>query len=95
MTDARGEILAAIRQAHHLRAVPLPPALETVVERIAAAIAPLGDDRSVAEDVECARDLIRAGTLLDAPGTGVRRPTSSRAERTLSRLRDLPLDQPG
>ena len=58
--------LVAIRQARHLRALPLPPAMEPVVECIAAGVEQVGDDRSLSEDVERARQLIRAGTLLDA-----------------------------
>ena len=58
--------LVAIRQARYLRSAPLPPAMEPVVERIAAGVAPIGDDRPLSEDVERARDLIRSGALLPA-----------------------------
>ena len=57
--------LVAIRQARHLGASPLPPALEAAVERVAARVAPVGEDRSLSDDVERARDLIRSGALLD------------------------------
>lgn len=58
--------LVAIRQARHLRATALPPAMEAVVERVAAVVAPLHEDRPLSEDIERARDLIRTGGLIDA-----------------------------
>ena len=57
--------LVAIRQARHLRAAALPPLLEAAVERVAARVAPVGEDRSLSDDVEQARDLIRSCALLD------------------------------
>jgi histidine ammonia-lyase len=56
--------LVAVRQARHLRATPLPPPLEAAAERVAAAVAPVGDDRPLSEDVGRARDLIRSGALM-------------------------------
>ena len=41
------------------------PLLEAAVERVAARVAPVGEDRSLSDDVEQARDLIRSGALLD------------------------------
>ena len=58
--------LVAIRQARHLRDAALPPPMEPVVERIAAVIDPVGDDRSISDDIGRARDLIRSGALLGA-----------------------------
>jgi histidine ammonia-lyase len=57
------ELLAA-RQARHLRAAPLPPPLEAAVERVAAVVEPVGDDRPLSDDMARARDLIRSGALL-------------------------------
>ena len=56
--------LVADRQARHLRAAPLPPPLEAAVERVAAVVEPVGDDRPLSADVERVRDLIRSGSLL-------------------------------
>ena len=56
--------LVAIRQARHLRARALPPLMEAAVERVAARVAPVDEDRSLSDDVEQARDLIRSGALL-------------------------------
>ena len=57
--------LVAIRQAGHLRAVELAPLLQDAVHNVAARVAPVHDDRSLSDDVERARDLIRSGMLLD------------------------------
>ncbi|HZH25312.1 MAG TPA: aromatic amino acid lyase [Solirubrobacteraceae bacterium] len=56
--------LVAIRQARHLRGAPLPPRLEAVVEQIADTVAPVGDDRSLSDDVRRAAELIRSGALV-------------------------------
>ena len=56
--------LVAIRQAHHLRARPLPPLMEAAVEHVADRVAPVGENRPLSDDVEQARDLIRSGTLV-------------------------------
>ena len=58
--------LVAIRQARHQRDTALPPPMEPVVERIAAVVDPVGEDRSLSDDIERARDLIRRGALLGA-----------------------------
>jgi histidine ammonia-lyase len=55
--------LLAIRQARHLRAASLPAPLEAVADRLAAAVAPVEEDRSLSDDVERIRDLIRSGAL--------------------------------
>jgi histidine ammonia-lyase len=56
--------LVAIRQARHLRAAALPPALEAAVDRVAACVPAVEEDRSLSGDIERARDLIRAGALI-------------------------------
>ena len=53
--------LVAARQARHLRARPLPPALEAAVARVAAVVPPVEEDRSLTADLGAARDLVRAG----------------------------------
>jgi histidine ammonia-lyase len=55
--------LVAIRQARHLHATALPPPLETVVERLAARVAPLDEDRPLSDDLERVRALIRSGGI--------------------------------
>ncbi|HYI17796.1 MAG TPA: aromatic amino acid ammonia-lyase [Solirubrobacteraceae bacterium] len=63
--DALEQVLAAelvaARQAHHLRGRPLPPMLEAAVERVAAVVGPVEDDRSLAADLAAARDVLRSG----------------------------------
>jgi histidine ammonia-lyase len=56
--------LVAIRQAHHLRATPLPLPMEAAVDRVAARVEPVQGDRSLSGDIERARDLIRSGALV-------------------------------
>jgi histidine ammonia-lyase len=56
--------LVAIRQARHLRASALPPALEAAADRVAAVVAAVDEDRSLSDDVERACDLIRSGALI-------------------------------
>ncbi len=58
--------LVAIRQASHLRAAELPPLLQDAVQLVSSRVAPVDEDRSLSDDLERARDLIRSGTLLDA-----------------------------
>jgi histidine ammonia-lyase len=53
--------LVALRQAAFLHAEPVAPALGSVVERLAAVIDPIEDDRTLTADVENARALVRAG----------------------------------
>jgi histidine ammonia-lyase len=55
--------LVAARQAHHLRAAPLPPALAAAAGRLAAAIPPVREDRSLTADLAAARELVRSGAL--------------------------------
>jgi histidine ammonia-lyase len=55
--------LVAARQARHLRAAPLPPALEAPAARLAAAMEPVGEDRDLSGDLERMRALIRSGEL--------------------------------
>jgi histidine ammonia-lyase len=56
--------LVAARQARHLRAVQLPPALEAAVARVAALVDVVDADRSLSEDIERVVALIRSGELL-------------------------------
>jgi histidine ammonia-lyase len=56
--------LVAIRQARHVHAMPLPPRLEAVVERVAAAVAPVEEDRPLSDDIERVRALVHSGVLL-------------------------------
>jgi histidine ammonia-lyase len=60
--------LVAIRQARHLRATALPPRMEAAVERVAERVPPVDEDRPLSDDVERARELIRAGTLTSDGG---------------------------
>jgi histidine ammonia-lyase len=55
--------LLAIRQARALRGAPLPPRLEAVVERLD--VDPVTEDRSLSQDVERLRALVRSGALLE------------------------------
>ena len=58
--------LVGLRQAAHLRARPLAaPALARALERVAAAIPPVLDDRSLAPDVESARAIVSSGAALE------------------------------
>jgi len=56
--------LVAARQARHLRAAELPPALEAAVAGVAACVDVVDADRSLSEDIERVADLIRSGVLL-------------------------------
>jgi len=56
--------LVAIRQARQLRATALPPALEAAVDRVAAHVTAVQEDRSLSDDIERVRDLIRSGALV-------------------------------
>ncbi len=56
--------LLAVRQARELRGEPLPPRLESVVERLD--VAPVTEDRSFSGDLEHLRALVRSGTLLSS-----------------------------
>jgi histidine ammonia-lyase len=50
--------LVAIRQAQHLRPVPLSPPLAEVVEQVAALVEPVRGERVLSEDVERVRELL-------------------------------------
>jgi histidine ammonia-lyase len=50
--------LVAIRQAHHLRPVPLSPPLAEAVERVAAVVEPVRGERVLSEDIERVRELL-------------------------------------
>jgi histidine ammonia-lyase len=54
--------LIAARQARVLRAAPLPPRLESIVERLD--VAPVTEDRSFTGDLERVHALVRSGALL-------------------------------
>jgi histidine ammonia-lyase len=54
-----GELVAA-RQARHLGGRPLPPVLEAVVERVAADVPPVAEDRPLSADLERVRALVRS-----------------------------------
>jgi len=56
--------LVALRQARHLAGRPLPPHLETVADRLAAVVEPVGPDRPLSGDVERVRALVAEGALL-------------------------------
>jgi histidine ammonia-lyase len=58
------ELLAAA-QARTLRAAPLPPRLEAAIERLA--VAPIQADRSLSDDVERIRSLLRDRSIGDPP----------------------------
>ena len=53
--------LVAARQARHLGGRALPPRLEAAVERLAACVEPVGEDRGLGEDVERVLALMRSG----------------------------------
>lgn len=55
--------LVALRQARELSAAEPPAALAAAIDLAAAAIAPVTQDRSLAPDVERARELLRSGEL--------------------------------
>ena len=57
------ELLAA-RQARALRGTALPPRLEAAAERLAEAVEPVREERSLSADVERLRAMVAAGTLL-------------------------------
>jgi histidine ammonia-lyase len=60
--------LVALRQAHDLAAVRLPPALERGAAELTAAVPRILEDRSLADDVERVRQLIVSGRLVpEAP----------------------------
>jgi histidine ammonia-lyase len=59
-----GAELVAVRQAHALRGRSLPPRLEAVVERLAAAVEPALEDRVMSGDVERIAALVRSRALL-------------------------------
>ena len=58
--------LVALRQARELSAGDLPAALAAAIDVVAAAIEPVARDRSLAPDIERARELLRSGGLLSA-----------------------------
>jgi histidine ammonia-lyase len=58
--------LVALRQAHDLAGTTLPPALAAAMAAAAASLEPVDCDRTLAPDVERARDLIRGGTIAAA-----------------------------
>jgi histidine ammonia-lyase len=58
--------LVALRQAHDLAGTTLPPALAAAMAEAAGVLDPVDCDRSLAPDVERARELIRGGTVAAA-----------------------------
>jgi histidine ammonia-lyase len=62
--------LIALRQARFLAATPLPPRLEGPLATVAEVVAPVGEDRSLAADIERVRDLVASGRIIG----GVRSP---------------------
>ncbi|MGI8781030.1 MAG: aromatic amino acid lyase [Solirubrobacteraceae bacterium] len=56
--------LLAIRQGRELAASPLPPRLEAIAGRLADAVEPVREDRSLSDDVERLRAIVRSGALL-------------------------------
>jgi histidine ammonia-lyase len=60
--------LVALRQAHHLAGTTLPPALAAAMATVTAVLEPVDCDRSLAPDVQRARELICAGTVAAAAG---------------------------
>jgi len=62
--------LVALRQARFLAGAPLPAALEEAVALVSEIVAPVVEDRSLAEDVERCRRLVASGRLIG----GVRSP---------------------
>jgi histidine ammonia-lyase len=69
--------LLALRQAHDLGGATLPPALASAMNATAAVLDAVGCDRSLAPDVERARELIRTGTL---PAAAAAAPTAASPE---------------
>jgi histidine ammonia-lyase len=55
--------LVAARQAHHLRAAPLPAGLAPAMAALEAAIEPVLEDRSLTADLAAVRALLRARAL--------------------------------
>jgi histidine ammonia-lyase len=58
--------LVAARQAHHLRAAPLPPGLAGAMAALEAAVEPVREDRSLTADLAAVRALLREGGLTRA-----------------------------
>ena len=58
--------LVALRRAHDLAGPVLPPALAAVMDETTAVVEPVDCDRSLAPDVERARELVRSRALLAA-----------------------------
>jgi histidine ammonia-lyase len=56
--------LLAVRQARELSGRSLPPALEARAARLGEHVRPVGEDRSLSDDVERLRALVRSGELL-------------------------------
>ena len=56
--------LVALRQARFLAGAELPAPLEDAVSLIAEVVPPVGEDRSLADDVERARELVASGRLI-------------------------------
>ena len=55
--------LLAVRQGRALSETVLPPRLEAVVERLAGAVEPVREERSLSPDVERVRAMVRSGVL--------------------------------
>ncbi len=62
--------LLAVRQGRALSETVLPPRLEAVVERLADAVEPVREERSLSPDVERLRALVRSGVLLQGSESG-------------------------
>lgn len=57
--------LVALRQGYHLRGeVPSAPLLARALDRVKAEVEPVIEDRTLSEDVERVRDVLRSGRLL-------------------------------
>jgi histidine ammonia-lyase len=56
--------LLAVRQARELSGRSLPPVLEARAARLGEHVRPVGEDRSLSDDVERLRALVRSGELL-------------------------------
>ncbi len=56
--------LVALRQARFLAGEPLPAALEHAVSLVSELVAPVVEDRSLAEDVDRCRQLVASGRLI-------------------------------
>jgi histidine ammonia-lyase len=56
--------LVALRQARFLAGAELPPPLEAAASLLAEVVPPVAEDRSLAGDVERARDLVASGQLV-------------------------------